>query len=97
MRAGHVCILTNTPAGVLYIGVTGDLAGRLEQHRSRAVSGFSKSYNCHRLVWFETFDDIHDARLFERRMKKWNRAWKIARIVERNPHWCDLADSIGHV
>ncbi len=93
MRPGYVYILTNKPDGVLYIGVTNDLTKRVEQHRSRAVSGFSKTYNCERLVWCEFFDDIQDARQFEIRMKKWNRAWKIARIVERNPEWRDLFEA----
>ena len=95
MKPGTVYMLTNKPGGVLYIGVTDNLGKRLEQHRSRAVSGFTRNYNCHRLVWFENFDDIQAARLFERRMKKWNRDWKIARIVEINPDWQDLADTLG--
>lgn len=94
MKPGFVYILTNKPDGVLYIGVTDELAKRVQQHRSRQVPGFTKSYNCERLVWFEPFENIHEARLFERRMKKWNRAWKIARIVERNPDWTDLVDEI---
>jgi len=44
------------------------------------------------LVWFETFENIHDARAFERQMKKWNRAWKVNRIVHANPQWLDLAE-----
>lgn len=92
MKPGYVYILTNKPDGVLYIGVTSDLAQRIEQHRSRAVPGFTRDYNCHRLVWCERHDDIEDARLAERRMKKWNRAWKVARIIERNPAWRDLFD-----
>ena len=55
-----------------------------------AVPGFTKDYNCHRLVWCEFFESIHDARQFEVRMKKWNRSWKVKRIVERNPEWIDL-------
>ena len=90
MKPGYVYILTNTPGGVLYIGVTSDLAQRIAQHRSRAVPGFTRDYNCERLVWCERFDCIHDARAFEQRMKKWNRAWKVARIEERNPEWRDL-------
>ena len=93
VKPGYVYILTNKPDGILYIGVTDDLVKRIEQHRSRAVASFTKAYNCHRLVWCEGFDNIHDARLVERRMKKWNRAWKVARIVERNPHWLDLLDA----
>ncbi len=91
MKAGYVYILASKAMGVLYIGVTDDLKKRVEQHRSKAVSSFAKRYNCDRLVWFEEFENIHDARAFERQMKKWNRAWKVNRIVERNPTWRDLA------
>jgi putative endonuclease len=80
--------------GVLYIGVTDDLVRRIEQHRSRAVIGFTKRYNCDKLVWFERFENIHHARAFEVQMKKWNRAWKIYRIVESNPAWRDLAGEL---
>ena len=90
MKPGCVYILTNKPNGVLYIGVTSNLAQRIEQHRTRAVPGFTKKYNCERLVWCEFFENIDDAVQFEVRMKKWNRAWKVARIVERNPEWRDL-------
>ena len=93
MKPGYVYILTNKPMGVLYIGVTSDLANRIEQHRSKAVSSFTKTYNCDKLVWFERFDDLQDARLFEFRMKKWKRAWKVTRIVERNPEWNDLSEA----
>jgi len=88
-------MLTNKPHGVVYIGVTDDLVRRVEQHRSRAVPGFTKTYNCHRLVWFERFENLHDARLAEGRMKKWNRLWKIRRIAELNPNWDDLAGAIA--
>ena len=94
MNAGYVYILTNKPMGVLYIGVTDDLPRRIEQHRPRSVAGFAKRYNCERLVWFEEFENIHDARAFERQMKKWNRAWKVNRIVSMNPQWRDLADEL---
>ena len=90
MKPGYVYILTNKPNGVLYIGVTSNLAQRIEQHRARAVPGFTKTYNCERLVWYEVFENIDDAVQFEVRMKKWNRDWKVARIVERNPEWRDL-------
>ncbi len=88
---GYVYILTNKPMGTLYIGVTNDLPKRIEQHRAKAVSSFTKRFNCFELVWFERFENIEDARAFELRVKKWNRAWKVTRIVERNPRWLDLA------
>jgi putative endonuclease len=94
LKEGFVYILTNKKNGVLYIGVTNDLSRRLEQHRSRAISGFAKKYNCHRLAWFERHDNIHDARLAERRMKAWKRDWKMRRIEEINPDWDDLAATL---
>ena len=94
MQSGFVYILTNRKDGVLYIGVTNDLATRIEQHRSGRVSSFTRTYNCHRLVWFEEFDNIHDARLAERRMKAWRRDWKIRRIEELNPEWNDLSSQL---
>ncbi|KPQ31725.1 MAG: putative endonuclease containing a URI domain [Porphyrobacter sp. HL-46] len=97
MKGGFVYILTNKPGGVLYIGVTANLATRIEQHCLGKVSSFTKTYNCHRLVWFEWFDDLHDAQMFERRMKKWNREWKVKRIEQRNPAWDDLGQSLPHI
>ncbi|UIP08102.1 GIY-YIG nuclease family protein [Erythrobacter sp. SDW2] len=94
VKPGYVYILTNKPMGVWYIGVTDDLAKRIAQHRSGAVSSFTQTYNCRLLVWFERFENIHDARAFERQMKKWRRAWKVNRIVGLNPEWRDLADRL---
>ena len=90
MKAGFVYILTNRKDGVLYLGVSNDLATRIEQHRSGAVSSYTKKYQCHRLVWFEQFENVHDAREVERRMKAWKREWKVRRIEEINPQWDDL-------
>lgn len=94
MQEGFVYILTNKRNGVLYIGVTNDLARRVDQHRIGAVSSFTKKYNCHQLVWFERFESIHDARVFEGRMKAWKRDWKIRRIEELNPEWNDLVSQL---
>ena len=96
MKGGFVYILTNRRDGVLYIGATANLAVRIEQHRSGNVSSFTRKYNCHNLVWFEWFEDLNDAQRSERRMKKWNREWKVKRIEERNPAWDDLSKSIPH-
>ena len=96
MKSGYVYILTNKPMGVLYIGVTSDLPGRIEQHRTRAVAGFTKTYICDKLVWFERFEDLQDARVAEVRMKGWKRAWKVRCIVERNPEWRDLSGELNN-
>ena len=97
MKGGFVYLLTNKRDGVVYCGSTIDLAIRVGQHRLGKVSSFTQRYNCHRLVWFEWFDDLNDAQRFERRMKKWNREWKVKRIEERNPAWDDLTNAIPHL
>ena len=85
-----VYLLASEPYGTLYVGVTGDLAARIGQHRDEIREGFTKKYGIHLLVWFEEFAYIHDAILREKRIKKWRRAWKIELIEKVNPRWEDL-------
>jgi putative endonuclease len=39
----------------LYIGFTGELYVRVLKHRNGTYEGFSKTYKCDRLVYFERF------------------------------------------
>jgi len=94
MNPGWVYIVTNKPHGVLYIGVTSDLEGRIWEHRNHIHRGFTNSYNCTRLVWYEDYDDITDAIYREKRLKTWERAWKIRLVEEMNPEWNDLFETI---
>jgi predicted GIY-YIG superfamily endonuclease len=45
MRGGWTYIMTNRPRGVLYIGVTADLAARVTRHRAGAGSAFCQRYH----------------------------------------------------
>lgn len=85
-----VYILASKRNGTLYVGVTSDLRKRIWEHREGFVEGFTKKYNVHRLVYYELFDDMYNAITREKRLKKWNRAWKIRLIEEKNPYWDDL-------
>jgi putative endonuclease len=87
-----VYILASKPYGTLYIGVTSNLAGRVEAHRNGCVDGFTKQYDVQTLVYFELHADMYEAIQREKRLKKWNRAWKIRLIEEMNPDWKDLSD-----
>ena len=78
---------------VLYIGVTGDLEGRVGQHKSAKIDGFTKRYNCFNLVYFEEFDDIEQAILREKQLKSWSRFKKEFLIESKNPTWSDLAQA----
>lgn len=91
MRGGFVYIMTNRPAGVLYIGVTADLLRRIHQHRSGQGSSFCRRYGLDRLVLVEEYPTIEEAIVREKRLKKWERAWKIALIEAANPDWQDLS------
>ena len=90
----HVYILTNDRLTVLYIGCTNDLRKRLIHHQRRLIPGFTKKYNTHRLIYFETLPDMDAARNRERRLKGLTRAKKEALIATVNPNKCDLTDEI---
>lgn len=94
MKNYYVYILTNKPNGTLYIGVTNDLARRMYEHRNKLINGFTKKYNLKKLIYFEVFDRIEDAILREKRLKKWNRQWKIELIEKTNPNWIDLYERL---
>jgi putative endonuclease len=85
-----VYILASRIGGTLYIGVTNDLVRRVHEHREGTAEGFTKRYDVHRLVHFEQFDDVENAIRREKRLKSWNRAWKIRLIEESNRNWIDL-------
>lgn len=92
----YVYILASGIGGTLYIGMTNDLVRRVWEHKQKAVDGFTKKYGVDRLVYYEKFDDLENARKRERRLKRYNRAWKIQLIEEKNPDWVDLIRTIAH-
>ena len=93
-RQPAVYILASDRNGTLYIGVTSELTKRIYEHRNDAIDGFTKKYGVHRLVYFELHHDISSAITREKQLKKWNRAWKLELIEEKNPEWNDLWDKI---
>ena len=78
--------------GTLYIGHTENLINRTREHKDHVRKGFTAKYGVTMLVWYEVFDTREEAFFRERRMKKWNRAWKIELIERFNPSWADLID-----
>jgi len=89
-----VYILASKRNGTLYVGVTGNLANRIFEHKEDLRDGFTKEYGVHLLVWFEEYGDVQDAIVREKRIKKWRRAWKIEAIEKMNPAWKDLYSDI---
>ncbi|MDX2203992.1 MAG: GIY-YIG nuclease family protein [Hyphomicrobiaceae bacterium] len=89
-----VYITSNAPRGVLYVGMTSDLAKRAHEHHHRLMAGFTRRYWVDRVVYFEPHGDARVAANRERVLKRWRREWKI-RLVERlNPTWRDLYNEI---
>ena len=90
-----VYMMANKPRGTIYVGVTSNLPGRSWQHRSGAVDGFTARYGLHRLVWFEAHTSIEAAIRREKRLKRYERRWKIDLIEADNPDWIDLFPSLS--
>lgn len=90
MKDYCVYMLANGRNGTLYVGVTNDLARRLSEHKSKAVSGFTRRYGVDRLAWYEIHSDVDAAIAREKQIKGWNRAWKIRLIEAVNSGWNDL-------
>jgi len=88
-------ITTNKANRVLYVGVTSDLKGRMESHRTKKYpNAFTARYNADKLVWYQEFASIIDARDRERQLKAGNRARKIKLIEGMNPEWKDLYETL---
>ena len=91
MTYGYVYLLCNRKNGTIYLGMTTDLYGRLQQDKSRYnPNGFSAKYGTQRLVWFERYDLVTDAITQEKTMKGWPRRWKINLIERDNPNWDEI-------
>ncbi len=88
----HVYILASKRNGTLYIGVTNDIAARLDLHRQGKGSEFVQRYNVYNLVYVESYTHVEEALQREKQLKKWNRAWKLRLIEQDNPEWRDLTD-----
>ena len=88
-RAYYVYILSSKTRR-LYVGMTNDLARRVDQHKEHAVEGFTSRYNIERLVYYEETDDVHAALEREHQIKAWRREKKVALIESVNPSWREL-------
>ncbi len=84
-------MLASQKNGTLYTGVTSDLARRLSEHKQKVTEGFTQKYGVDKLMYFEQTEDVRSALEREKRLKKWNRAWKIKLIERKNPEWRDLS------
>ena len=86
----YVYILTNISNKVLYTGVTNNLERRVFEHKNGIIEGFTKKYNVHKLVYFETTNDVYSAISREKQIKRLSRSKKLALIEKNNPNYKEL-------
>ncbi len=76
----------------IYIWVTNNLEKRVFEHKNWIFEWFTKKYKCHKLVYFDSFSNVEEAILVEKKLKNWKRDWKIDLIEKDNLNWLDLSD-----
>ncbi len=94
-RQPCVYILASRAGGATYVGVTSDLARRVQEHREGRGSAFTARYQIRKLVWYEWHDRMDEAIAGEKQIKSWDRAWKSDLIAGHNPRWNDLYDELS--
>src|SRR5215813_5252424 len=87
--------MMSSKSRVLYIGMTNSLDRRLVEHKNNLHERFSQKYRCHRLVYYESYDDVRAAVAREKHLKRWRRTKKVWLIEHRNPTGEDLGDDLG--
>jgi putative endonuclease len=90
-RRYYCLYILGSLSGTLYIGVSGYFHRRIFQHKFHHFEGFAQRYDVDRLLYWESYDDVHKALAREKQLKRWTRAKKTAPITRRNPQWLDLA------
>ena len=92
---GSVYIVTNKNRTTLYVGVTSNLAARIQEHREKKYpNSFTARYNLDRLVFYENFTRIEEAIAREKQLKGGSRKKKEELINNLNPEWKDLGDEV---
>lgn len=86
--------MTNKPKGTLYVGITNNLYRRVFEHKNNITQWFTTKYKLYKLVFYNHSNDVNAAIEYEKRIKKWNRQWKIELVENFNPTWEDLYSSI---
>jgi putative endonuclease len=92
--SGAYIYIIGSHTGTLYIGVTSNLYLRVMQHKG-TWEGFTETYGCKRLLYFERYDNIRTAIAREKQLKGWRRAKKLNLIRAINPEFKDLAQTWG--
>lgn len=94
MKQYFVYLLTTKNNAAFYVGITSNLSKRIWEHKEKVADSHTKKYNIEKLVYYEIFDNPEEAIKREKRLKRWNREWKIKTIEKLNSNWNDLYEKI---
>ena len=94
MKTYYMYIQASKRNGALYIGITNDIIRCVYEHKNGLIAGFANRYRVHRLVYDEHCHGVQSAIQRDKRLKKWNRRWKLELIEKTNPDWKDLDDDL---
>lgn len=90
MSSSFFIYIMASPSGTLYTGITNNLQRRVYEHKDHILEGFSKRYDCTKLVYYEEYKDVEEALAREKQLKNWRREKKEYLIKTINPSWKDL-------
>lgn len=92
----YVYILTNKIKTVLYTGMTNNLEQRIIEHYMDRIERktFTGKYNCHFLIFYESYKYVNDAIAREKEIKGWLRIKKDKLISDFNPGWKFLNEGL---
>jgi putative endonuclease len=90
-RRSYCVYIVGSISGTLYIGMTGNLHKRAFEHKFHRIAGFSDDYDIERLLYWESYDEVHQAINREKQLKGWRREKKVVLIESMNPQWLDLS------
>ena len=74
--------------------MTNNLVKRVYEHKEKLIDGFTKKYNCTKLVYYEIFSNPYNIITREKQIKAGSRKKKISLINSMNPKWKDLYDDL---
>jgi putative endonuclease len=83
-------ILANAPRN-FYVGFTENLRRRVWQHKTKSVECVTNTWHECRLVYYESWQDVHRAIAREKQIKPWRREKKIWLVESVNRDWHDLS------
>ena len=86
----YVYMMASDRNGTIYKGMTSNLIQRVYQHKHENGSQFTSDYDAKKLVWCHHCENWENAVVFEKRLRRYKRKWKLDLIEEMNPEWQDL-------